>query len=96
MVAAQIKQRTMGTNVSSVTVFLKQKEEEWQQMLAQGQSSSHTQKFKWKGKRSGIFKTSMKKSKENVLLHHISKLVTKPYYLRQCGTVQEEKNKTTQ
>ena len=44
MVACHIKQRKIGTDVSSVTVFLKQKEEDWQQMLAQGQSSSHTQK----------------------------------------------------
>ena len=34
----------IGTDVSSATVFLKQKEDDWQQMLAQGQSSSHTQK----------------------------------------------------
>ena len=32
----------MRTDVSSVTIFPKQKEEDWQQTLAQGQSSSHT------------------------------------------------------
>ena len=32
----------MGTDISSVTSFLKQKEEDCQQMLAQGQSSTHT------------------------------------------------------
>ena len=31
-----------GIDVSSETIFLKQKEEDWQQMLAQGQCSSHT------------------------------------------------------
>ena len=35
-----IKQRKMGTDVSSATIFLKQKEEDWQQSLAQDQSSS--------------------------------------------------------
>ena len=34
----------IGTDGGSVTIFLKQKEEDWQQMLAQGQSSSHTHK----------------------------------------------------
>ena len=34
------KKRKIGTDVSSGTIFLKQKEEDWQQMLAQGQSSS--------------------------------------------------------
>ena len=34
------KWRKMGTDVSSGQIFLKQKEEEWQQMLAQGESSS--------------------------------------------------------
>ena len=38
------KQRKIGIDVSSATIFLKQKEKDWQQMLAQGQSSSHTQK----------------------------------------------------
>ena len=38
----QKKKRKIGTDVSSVTIFLKQKEEDWHQMLAQGQSSSHT------------------------------------------------------
>ena len=38
------------TNVSSGTVFLKQKEENWQQILAQGQSFLDTQK-KIKGKK---------------------------------------------
>ena len=33
-------------DVSSVTVFLRQKEEDWQQMLAQGQSSSTKKKKK--------------------------------------------------
>ena len=40
--APHIKQRKIGTNVGSGTVFLKQREEDWQWMLAQGQSSSHT------------------------------------------------------
>ena len=39
------KQRKTGTDVSSVTIFLKQKEGDWQQILAQGQSSSHTQNY---------------------------------------------------
>ena len=40
-------------NVSSGTIFLKQKEENWQQMLAQGQSSSpKTNKKKEVGNRS--------------------------------------------
>ena len=34
------KWRKIGTNVSSATIFRKQKEEDWQQVLAQGQSSS--------------------------------------------------------
>ena len=34
------KQRRIGRDVSSAAIFLKQKEEDWQQMLAQGQSSS--------------------------------------------------------
>ena len=34
------KQRKISTDVSSGTIFLKQKEEGWQQMLAQGQFSS--------------------------------------------------------
>ena len=34
------KWRKTGTDVSSGTIFLKQKEEDWQQMLAQGESSS--------------------------------------------------------
>ena len=34
----------IGTDVSSMAIFVKQKEEDWQQMLAQGQSSSHTKK----------------------------------------------------
>ena len=34
------KWRRIGRDVSSVAVFLKQKEEDWQQMLAQSQSSS--------------------------------------------------------
>ena len=33
-----------GTDVSSGIIFLKQKEEDWQQMLAQGQSSSGKKK----------------------------------------------------
>ena len=39
------KQRKIGTDVSSVATFLKQKKEkeDWQQMLAQGQSSSPKQ-----------------------------------------------------
>ena len=39
----QTKQK-IGTDVSSATIFLKQKEEDRQQMLAQGQSPSHTHK----------------------------------------------------
>ena len=42
--ASHIKQRNSGTDVSSATVFLKQIDKDWQHMLAQGQSSSHTQK----------------------------------------------------
>ena len=34
------KQKKTGTDVSSAIIFLKQKEEDWQQVLAQGQSSS--------------------------------------------------------
>ena len=34
------KWRKIGTDVSSGTILLKQKEEDWQQRLAQGQSSS--------------------------------------------------------
>ena len=34
------EQRKFGTEVSSATIFFKQKVEDWQQMLAQGQSSS--------------------------------------------------------
>ena len=34
------KWRRIGTDVNSATIFLKQEEEDWQQMLAQGQSSS--------------------------------------------------------
>ena len=39
-----IKQRKTATDVSSAAIFLKQKEEDWHQILAQGQSSSHTHK----------------------------------------------------
>ena len=42
------KQRKTGTNVGSGTIFLKQKEGDWQQILAQGQSSSHTHTHKVK------------------------------------------------
>ena len=42
--ASHIKQKKIGTDVSSVTIFLKQKEEDWQQMLVQGQPSSHQKK----------------------------------------------------
>ena len=38
----------MGTDVGPVTISLKQKEEDWQQILAQGQSSSHKKKPKEK------------------------------------------------
>ena len=38
----------IATDVSSMTIFLKQKEESWQQMLAQGQSSSPRKKKKKK------------------------------------------------
>ena len=40
------KWREIGTDVSSGTVFLKQKEKDWQWMLAQGQSSSQTKQNK--------------------------------------------------
>ena len=42
--AAYLKERKTGTDVSSATIFLKQKEKDWQQMLAQGQSSSQEKK----------------------------------------------------
>ena len=38
--SSQTKQGNIGTDVSSGTIFLKQKEEDWQQMLAQGYFSS--------------------------------------------------------
>ena len=38
------KWRKIGTDVSSATVLLKQKEEDWQHMLAEGQSSSQKNK----------------------------------------------------
>ena len=38
--ASHIGWRKIGTDVRSVTIFLKQKGEDWQQTLAQGQSSS--------------------------------------------------------
>ena len=46
------KKRNIGADISSATIFLKQKQEDWQQMLAQGQSSSpkKTKKEKKKGK----------------------------------------------
>ena len=40
------KQRKIGTDISSLTIFLKQKEEDWQQMLAQSQSYSPKEKRK--------------------------------------------------
>ena len=40
----QRKQRKIGTDVSSERIFLKQKEEDWQQMFAQGESSSEKKK----------------------------------------------------
>ena len=40
VMAPNIKQRKTGTDVTSATIFLKQQEEDWQQILAQGQSSS--------------------------------------------------------
>ena len=40
MVASHIKWRKIGADVGSVAVLLKQGEEDWQQMLAQGQFSS--------------------------------------------------------
>ena len=44
--ASHKKWRRIETDVNSGTIFLKQKEEHWQQMLAQGQSSHiHTQKY---------------------------------------------------
>ena len=42
MVAFHIKQRKIGTYVSSVTISSSKKEEDQQQTLAQGQSFSHT------------------------------------------------------
>ena len=44
-----IKQRKIGTDVSSATVFLEHKEEDWQQMLTKGQSFSHTHKIPLEG-----------------------------------------------
>ena len=41
---SHIQNRQIGTDVSSATIFLKQKEEDWQQTLAQGQSSSPKKK----------------------------------------------------
>ena len=38
------KYRKIGIDVSSETIFLKQKQEDWKQMLAQGQSFLPTQK----------------------------------------------------
>ena len=38
----------MGTDISPVTIFLKQKEEDWQWMLPQGQSSLPKRKKKKK------------------------------------------------
>ena len=38
------KQRKIGIDVTSGPIFLKQKEEDWQWMLAQGQSSSPKKK----------------------------------------------------
>ena len=35
----------MGTDISSQTLFLKQKEDDWQQVLAQGQSSAPKKKL---------------------------------------------------
>ena len=44
------KERNIGTDVSSGLIFLKEKEEEdWQWMLAQGESSSHTKKVEDEG-----------------------------------------------
>ena len=40
------KERKIGTDVSSATIFRKQKEEDWQQMVAQGQSSSQKKRKK--------------------------------------------------
>ena len=42
--ASHIKWRKIDRDVSSVSVFLKEKEEDWQQMLAQGQPSSKKKK----------------------------------------------------
>ena len=52
VVASHIQKRKSATDVSSETTFLKQKEEDWQQMLAQGQSSSP--KIKRKKKNTNI------------------------------------------
>ena len=48
------KWRKMGTDVSSGIIFLKQKEEDWQQMLGQGQSSSPRKKRKKDEKDKGV------------------------------------------
>ena len=45
LAASHMKERKIGTDVSSATIFFKQKEEDQQHVLAQGQSSSHTHKF---------------------------------------------------
>lgn len=44
MTASQIKQRKIGTYVSSQRILLKQKDKDWGQVLAQGQSSSEKTK----------------------------------------------------
>ena len=45
------KKRKIGTDVSSGAIFLKQTEKNWQQMLAQGESSSPKKKRKKEKKR---------------------------------------------
>ena len=51
------KERKIGIDVSSATIFLKQNEEDWQQTLAQGQYSSQKEK---KTHKSHLFIPSMK------------------------------------
>ena len=72
-----------GTDDSSGTIFLKQKEEDWQQMLAQGQSSSQKQNQKntedLPGKCFGVFYFFIDGS---VLLDFIYLLTMIRYYVQ--------------
>ena len=51
------KYKKIGTDLISATIFLKEKEEDWQKMLAQGQSSLPKNKKK-------IFKSQLKNGKK--------------------------------